>query len=42
MKQQDSSMTVYKLDRQIWLCCTGDFFLDVKFNIKDTFLRNIY
>ena len=41
IKNQDSSMTVYKLDRQIWLCCTGNFFLDIKFDIKDTFLKKI-
>ena len=26
----DNSITVYKLDRMIWLCCTGEFFLDNK------------
>lgn len=41
IKKQDPSMTVYKFDRQIWLCCTGNFFLDSKFNIKETFLRKI-
>lgn len=41
IRKQDASMTVYKFDRQIWLCCTGDFFLDYKFDIKETFLRNI-
>ncbi len=41
IKKQDPPMTVYKLDRQIWLCCTGNFFLDNKFGIKDRFLKQI-
>lgn len=30
IKCEQPSMTAYKLDRQIWLCCTGNFFLDEK------------
>ena len=30
LQKYDSEMTAYKLDRIIWLICTGDFFLDNK------------
>lgn len=47
IKDEQTSMTAYKLDRQIWLCCTGNFFLDEKtFSkrkscFKEEFLRAI-
>ena len=41
IKEIDPHMTAYKLDRQIWLCCTGIFFLDTTFNIKRSFLNGI-
>lgn len=36
----NSSLTAYKLDRIIWLCCTGDFFLeyDYRVDLKENLL----
>ena len=34
-------ITVYQLDRMIWLACTDNFFLDFTENTKDIYLQNI-
>ena len=43
IKKTDPTITAYKLDRQIWLCCTGKFFLDQRSNgnLKAGFLAGI-
>lgn len=41
IKKRDRTMTAYKLDRQIWLCCSGNFFLDNIDDIKDLFIKKI-
>lgn len=35
------SLTAYKFDRMIWLCCTANFFITEPGSIKDNFLKNI-
>ena len=35
------NITAYMLDRQIWLCCTGNFFLDDIEDIKQLFMKGI-
>jgi hypothetical protein len=37
----EKEITAYKLDRMIWLCCTGRFFLDHNGREKSVFLREI-
>lgn len=41
IKKSDKTMTAYKLDRQIWLCCTGNFFLDNRLSLKELFIDGI-
>lgn len=36
---QDERITVYQLDRMIWLICSDNFYLDVSGNGKETYLR---
>lgn len=38
---KEEKITVYKLDRMIWLICSGNFFLHNTKSIKDTYLTNI-
>lgn len=35
----DERITVYQLDRMIWLICSDNFYLDVSGNSKETYLR---
>lgn len=37
----DPDITTYKLDRVIWLLCTGNFFLDKKSSGKDALIKKI-
>jgi len=41
IKKHDKNLTAYKLDRQIWLCCTGNFFLHKSDDIKESFIKKI-
>ena len=41
IKVVDHTLTAYKLDRQIWLCCSGNFFLDEPKNPKQLYLSEI-
>ena len=36
---QDEQITVYQLDRMIWLICSDNFFLDVSGNNKENYLQ---
>ena len=35
----EEQVTVYQVDRMIWLICSGNFYLDVADNYKETYLR---
>ena len=37
----EAPITVYQLDRMIWLVCTGNFYLHDKRNTKAMYIGNI-